>query len=497
MLEHFPQGYWQNRGEPDEECRWEKLLSHWVRLQEQQTLAEVLFIGDSILHHFVRQEKYRPYYEKHTSFDCTVQAMSAEQLRCIADWPWSAIQPRIVVICCGIPDLVHGYFDLPRIAENIRFAICLFKQHGVERCLLIEPSCADWFPHRQYVDALAALLRDTHGGCTLLDRTTFVTDSAGYAWDAFHWKSEMYCRFGEGLEKHCTELLATPKPRHTRLSGRETMLFKDRKIPHWPRQNTVPLQIFFWKYLQEKGGVLKRKYIPVFWDHFNCNPTDEDYHILRDFLRTLDPDDAYFVIANYLEDKNIELPPDTLIFSNSGGRNEMETLGKVAIPLLNNPLPVFNTRENRVYDMSFIGDYHAHPCRFKMSDSCHSLGTSLLRNTSAITPGGYCHILEKTVFSLCPRGYGVSSYRLYESILAGCIPVYISDCFWLPYEDKICWDDFLVKVSLENIPILPDIVYSYTQREITRMQEVIEHISRTYFTNEFLCEYIIEYVNRN
>jgi hypothetical protein len=41
-----------------------------------------------------------------------------------------------------------------------------------------------------------------------------------------------------------------------------------------------------------------------------------------------------------------------------------------------------------------------------------------------------------TKFSLCPRGFGRTSYRLAETILAGRIPVFeYSDQLWVPYRD--------------------------------------------------------------
>ena len=35
--------------------------------------------------------------------------------------------------------------------------------------------------------------------------------------------------------------------------------------------------------------------------------------------------------------------------------------------------------------------------------------------------------MRDSLFSLCPRGYGPTSFRLYESIQLGSIPVYIAE----------------------------------------------------------------------
>ena len=41
-----------------------------------------------------------------------------------------------------------------------------------------------------------------------------------------------------------------------------------------------------------------------------------------------------------------------------------------------------------------------------------------------------------------PRGYGPTSFRLYESIEMQSIPIYISDEFILPYSNIIDWENF-------------------------------------------------------
>jgi hypothetical protein len=44
----------------------------------------------------------------------------------------------------------------------------------------------------------------------------------------------------------------------------------------------------------------------------------------------------------------------------------------------------------------------------------------------------YCENIRSAKFSICPRGFGTSSFRLYESIMLGTIPVVLSDDFVPP-----------------------------------------------------------------
>ena len=50
-------------------------------------------------------------------------------------------------------------------------------------------------------------------------------------------------------------------------------------------------------------------------------------------------------------------------------------------------------------------------------------------------------IMRNSIFSLCPRGFGPTSFRLYEAIQMGTIPVYIAEKneHVLPFANKIDW----------------------------------------------------------
>ena len=55
--------------------------------------------------------------------------------------------------------------------------------------------------------------------------------------------------------------------------------------------------------------------------------------------------------------------------------------------------------------------------------------------------------LIKSSFLFMSKGYGPASFRLYESIELGTVPVYISDDFVLPFEEEINWTDFAVLIK--------------------------------------------------
>lgn len=56
----------------------------------------------------------------------------------------------------------------------------------------------------------------------------------------------------------------------------------------------------------------------------------------------------------------------------------------------------------------------------------------------------YVDVLARSRYSLCPRGFGISTLRFWESLVAGAIPVLIADDMQLPPGFE--WDECLVRV---------------------------------------------------
>jgi hypothetical protein len=80
----------------------------------------------------------------------------------------------------------------------------------------------------------------------------------------------------------------------------------------------------------------------------------------------------------------------------------------------------------------------------------------------------YAEVMAESKFSLCPRGCGLSSYRLFESMSLGVAPVIISDK-WQPIEG-IDWS-FALFVRENQIPRIDQIVRSHQSEWRHRGQE--------------------------
>ena len=58
----------------------------------------------------------------------------------------------------------------------------------------------------------------------------------------------------------------------------------------------------------------------------------------------------------------------------------------------------------------------------------------------------YDEVMQRSVFTLCPAGYGRWTFRFVEALLLGSIPVVLSDGYVLPFASQVDWNDYCVVV---------------------------------------------------
>lgn len=58
----------------------------------------------------------------------------------------------------------------------------------------------------------------------------------------------------------------------------------------------------------------------------------------------------------------------------------------------------------------------------------------------------FINIVSKSQFTLCPKGVGLSSYRFFECMFLGSVPVLIADRVILPYNKILNYDEMIVRI---------------------------------------------------
>lgn len=220
-------------------------------------------------------------------------------------------------------------------------------------------------------------------------------------------------------------------------------------------------------YYENYTGVEGRTYLPILWTAFYCKngygKQPGPIAGLQKFLDSLDRSKKYFTIVQYDDGILNDLKDlDIKVFSMSGKPMDY------CLPLLCQDHKPINPMPERDIFCSFVGR-NTHPIR---SEILKIKQPGWLITDKVMKMPQFCETLARSVFTLCPRGYGVSSFRIRESIQYGSIPVMISDVFLDPH--GIDFTTYGVKVRPDQIKELPAIL---SDVNITEKQSAITVIS--------------------
>lgn len=230
-------------------------------------------------------------------------------------------------------------------------------------------------------------------------------------------------------------------------------------------------------------------YIPIQWTSWHINPDGEygqNTQPLIDFCSKLTekfPNEKFFTVVQY--DGGTLIPIDNCkIFASSGSFSS--PIGKNStyepIPLLCDPHQG-NPKNVREYKVGFAGR-DTHPIRSKMYNCLSHISDYVFvfnayHNQTEI----FRDVLYNSVFALSPRGFGPASFRMYEAIQMNCIPIYISNEFWLPFTEYIDWQKMCLLIGEDEIETIPKKVDSLLESgEYNTMIEYAQEMHQKHLT---------------
>ncbi len=245
-------------------------------------------------------------------------------------------------------------------------------------------------------------------------------------------------------------------------------------------------------YNNYRDEVTNRDYIPVFWT--TCY-IENKTNGLQSNLNKLDQKAKYFTVSQHDDAIKESLPKDTIRFSAGGNVNCDKT---VPIPLVCSRIPSHKiVSKERDILASFVGSI-THPIRSTLCEYYQN-DREIFISSRSWTPSvceddfsKYMNITSRSVFSLCPRGYGLNSFRLYEAFQLGAIPVIITDNFYLPWNDEIDWNELAILISADKIMEMKDILLSKTSEQIDDKRKNAERLYEEYFTLDGVCRNILK-----
>lgn len=231
-------------------------------------------------------------------------------------------------------------------------------------------------------------------------------------------------------------------------------------------------------------------YLPVFWTSYygNHDFARRPLRQLQEFLdATLDPATTYFTVVQHADGILNHLPAGQVLTFAAGGS------GDIPIPLLCDPHPLADVPRDLF--ASFIG-MPTHPCRRRLLAVADRDPRFVVRGTDDIarTAGEFLDLMRRSTFALCPRGHGRTSFRLYEALQLGAIPVYVFDDLWLPYTEELNWRRLAVLVHADELAFLPEILDAVTPQTVAAMRAAMRDTADRYFTFDACARWILRTV---
>lgn len=257
------------------------------------------------------------------------------------------------------------------------------------------------------------------------------------------------------------------------------------KFPVYPPYHTgYYLEEYFYHKWLDAGITSERKYIDIFWTNLwlnNHHVGDEIPDIQSIIDEKLDPNGKYFTITEPHE--NIKLPKDTLVFNSGSNR---EAYKSISVPLVCSMIPDVTEKPKDIF-CSFVGA-RTHELREQLFETYKNDSDFVFSQCEWSAKVSqerwelFKDITSRSKFVLCPRGTGRTSWRLYEAMQLGAIPVYVSDEYMLPWDDILNWKEFCVLISEKEIPDLKEILLEISDKKYDEMQKFIKSIYNNCFS---------------
>jgi hypothetical protein len=280
----------------------------------------------------------------------------------------------------------------------------------------------------------------------------------------------------------------------------DLFLCKNRDL-YPPFKNGFYLEEYFLDKYNSLLPKTNRLYIPFLWTNFQIelwfqNKKNEMQEKLDEWVKKNHSKNGYFTLVQYDDGCLLNLPDNTIVYGCCSGN--------IPIPLIyedrNNILvskKIDKTFNEKKILCSFIGTL-THYVRNQMSNIFKNDSDFIIEAETFWTPNvsqdkqnKFIQITCDSKFALCPRGYGRSSFRFFEVLNLGCVPIYIwDDIEWLPYKDEIDYSSFCISLNIKDIGDLKKILMGINNYKYNEMIEEYNKIKYK-FTLDGVFDYIV------
>lgn len=250
------------------------------------------------------------------------------------------------------------------------------------------------------------------------------------------------------------------------------------------------LEDFFYRRFSKDLPEVNREFIGISWTTLYVENKQSE---IQAFLDSLDQSKKYFTVLQHDDAPLHILPKDTKLFSAGGNYHGPEVC---PIPLVCSPLNISYQEKERDLLASFVGS-NTHPIRIEMAKQFTRTNCFVFIKdwSPAVDKNHFDLFIEaalRSKYFLCPRGYGLNSFRLYEVMQLGCVPVVITDEFYLPWEDELDWNNFAVLISSDKIADAYSILKNIPDSKYEELKNNSQRLYSDYFSLDGVYKNILK-----
>ena len=217
-------------------------------------------------------------------------------------------------------------------------------------------------------------------------------------------------------------------------------------------------------------------YIPILWTSYHVNNGyGANANVLQEYVDAIVeqfPDEKFFTVVQYAGGTLTSIPNSKIfacsgtnycLFNGPGNYTRGERIKHDSSEYIPIPLKCDDhegSGYNTKYKVGFVGRLFTHPCRYDVYNNLKNIPGYSIHDSDKTPNNGevFKEVTRNSIFTLAPRGYGSTSFRLLEAMQMGSIPIYVGDNHWLPFSDEIDWNKAALLVKDTEIETIPKLV---------------------------------------
>lgn len=223
-------------------------------------------------------------------------------------------------------------------------------------------------------------------------------------------------------------------------------------------------------------------YLPSYWTrwHLNHEYASKGLSELKELVgKSILKASKTFTVCQYDDGAVIELKGVTQMLSSRKG------IVGIDIPLLAKPLKVPWIKPKKTVLASFMGRLSTHPIREEMTECLAEIpDVEIVDGNYDVTT--YISTMLRSKIALCPRGYGGSSFRFYEAMQLGIVPLLIGDKDTRPFKNLINWDNCSFYVN--NVKDVKTLIMNIPDERLVQMGKTAKKIWKNELKYQKWCK---------